>query len=107
MEGFVAQNLCNGSREVRIQAATQLGNLNPKQRHKLAERGVIAPLISMLQSQDHEAIEAALFALLSLAFGNERLVYRSLSIRFKFICPMYIECGAQTKEIYNLYLRTK
>ncbi|CAK7328132.1 unnamed protein product [Dovyalis caffra] len=72
MEEFLVQNLCDGRREVRIQAATELGKLNTKQRHKLAERGVIAPLISMLQSQDYEAIEAALFALLSLAFGNER-----------------------------------
>ncbi|KAJ7014020.1 hypothetical protein D5086_028954 [Populus alba] len=88
MEGFVAQNLCNGSREVRIQAATQLGNLNPKQRHKLAERGVIAPLISMLQSQDYEAIEAALFALLSLAFGNERNKIRIVKLG---VIPVLLE----------------
>ena len=88
MEEFVAQNLCNGSREARIQAATQLGKLNAKQRHKLAERGVAVPLISMLQSQDYEAIEAALFSLLSLAFGNERLVYCSLSILCRFIHSM-------------------
>ncbi|KAF2292262.1 hypothetical protein GH714_018290 [Hevea brasiliensis] len=72
MEEFVVQNLFNGEREAQIQAAAQLGKLTSKQRHKLAERGIISPLISMLQCQDYEAIEAALFALLSLAFGSER-----------------------------------
>lgn len=68
------ENLFNGEREAQIGAANELANLSSKQRHKLAERGVISPLISMLHSQDYEAIKAALFALLSLAFGSERLV---------------------------------
>ncbi|KAJ6751576.1 hypothetical protein OIU85_002048 [Salix viminalis] len=88
MEEFVAQNLCNGSREARIQAATQLGKLNAKQRHKLAERGVAVPLISMLQSQDYEAIEAALFSLLSLAFGNERNKIRIVKLG---VIPVLLE----------------
>lgn len=68
----MVENLFNGDREAQVQAARVLSNLSSKQRHKLAERGVIAPLIFMLQSQDYEAIEAALFALLSLAYSNER-----------------------------------
>lgn len=75
MEEVVMENLFNGEREAQIGAANELANLGSKQRHKLAERGVIPPLISMLHSQDYEAIEAALFALLSLAFGSERLVF--------------------------------
>ncbi|KAH7532450.1 hypothetical protein FEM48_Zijuj04G0021200 [Ziziphus jujuba var. spinosa] len=72
MEKTVEENLFNGEREAQIQAATELANLSSKQKHKLAERGVIVPLLSMLHSQNYEAIEAALFALLSLAFGSER-----------------------------------
>lgn len=74
MEEAVIENLFNGEREVQVEAARDLSKLSSKQRQKLAERGVIEPLILMLQSQDYDAIEAALFALLSLAFGSERLV---------------------------------
>lgn len=74
MEKSVEEHLFSGEREAQIQAATELANLTSKQKHKLAERGVIVPLISMLHLQNYEAIEAALFALLSLAFGSERLV---------------------------------
>jgi hypothetical protein len=75
MEEVVIENLFNGDTEAQVQAARDLSKLSSKQRHKLAERGVTAPLILMLQSQDYDAIEAALFALLSLAFGSERFVY--------------------------------
>lgn len=67
------ENLFNGEREVQVEAARDFSKLSSKQRQKLAERGVIEPLILMLHSQDYDAIEAALFALLSLAFGSERL----------------------------------
>lgn len=73
MEEVVIENLFNGERQVQVEAARDLSKLSSKQRQKLAERGVIEPLILMLQSQDYDAIEAALFALLSLAFGSERL----------------------------------
>ncbi|KAI4350634.1 hypothetical protein L6164_005072 [Bauhinia variegata] len=72
MEKEVVGNLWHGDREAQIQAAMLLSRLSSKQRHKLADKGVIEPLISMLNSQDYEAIEAALCALLSLAFGSER-----------------------------------
>jgi hypothetical protein len=77
MEEMVVENLFNGEREAQIEAARELSKLSSKQRHKLVERGVMSPLILMLHSQDYEAIEAALFALLSFAFGSERLVYSS------------------------------
>ncbi|XP_010551927.1 PREDICTED: U-box domain-containing protein 2 [Tarenaya hassleriana] len=72
MEEFVAERLLRGDKAAKTQAAVELSNLSRKQRHKLAERGVISPLISILHSQDHNSIEAALSALLSLAFGSER-----------------------------------
>lgn len=70
----MVENLFSGDREVQIQAATELSKLSSKQRHRMAERGIISPLVSMLQSQDYEAIEASLLALLGLAFGSERFV---------------------------------
>ncbi|KAH1132132.1 hypothetical protein AAZX31_05G003300 [Glycine max] len=72
MEKEVVENLWNGDRDSQIQAALELGRLSRKQRHKLEESGVMVPLVSMLHSQDYEAIEAALCALLSLSFGSER-----------------------------------
>ncbi|XP_039014340.1 uncharacterized protein LOC120144312 [Hibiscus syriacus] len=84
MEDWVVENLCNGNRESQIEAATQLSKLSSKQRHRLAETGIIPPLISMLQSQDFEAIEASLLSLLGLAFGSERSVCLSLRLHFSF-----------------------
>lgn len=78
MEDMLVDGLFHGDREARIQAATELAKLSRRQKHMLVERGIIAPLVSMLGSQDYEAIEAALLSLLSLAFGSERLVLRSL-----------------------------
>ncbi|XVE67864.1 hypothetical protein DITRI_Ditri09bG0022100 [Diplodiscus trichospermus] len=72
MEDLLVENLFNGNREMQIEAATELSKLSSKQRHRLAERGIISPLVSMLQSQDYQAIEASLLALLGLAFGSER-----------------------------------
>lgn len=80
MEKMVVENLLSDERESQIRAANELANLGTKQRQKLAERGVIAPLISMLHSEDYEVTEAALVALLSLAFGSERLVFISLPV---------------------------
>ncbi|KAL8139483.1 hypothetical protein V2J09_005504 [Rumex salicifolius] len=64
--------LINGRGEQQIQAALELNNLTSKQKHKFVERGMITPLVSMLNSCVYEAIEAALLALLSLAYGSER-----------------------------------
>ncbi|KAI6671320.1 hypothetical protein NL676_006205 [Syzygium grande] len=72
MEDFVVEALLSGDGEAQIQGAIELSKLNSKQRHRLADRGVIPPLVSMLHSQDFGATEASLFALLALAFGSER-----------------------------------
>ncbi|KAK3183640.1 hypothetical protein Dsin_030926 [Dipteronia sinensis] len=72
MEEMLLDGLFNGDTQVQIQAASQLCKLSSRHRHKLVERGIISPLVSMLHSQDYEAVEAALLSLLSLAFGSER-----------------------------------
>lgn len=82
MEDLLADSVFNGDREAQIQAASQFGKLSSKQKQKLVDRGVIVPLVSMLHSQDYEAIEAALLSLLSLAFGSERLVLYFMIILF-------------------------
>lgn len=73
----MVEALVSGGRDAQVQAAMELPKLANKQRQKMGERGVIPPLISMLSSRDYEAIEAALTALLSLAFGSERYVFKS------------------------------
>ncbi|KAL1205997.1 U-box domain-containing protein 3 [Cardamine amara subsp. amara] len=72
MEEIVVESLLKGNREAQIEAAIELSNLSRKQRQKMAEREIISPLLSMLQSQDCITTEVALSALLSLAFGSER-----------------------------------
>lgn len=100
MEDLVVENLFNGNRELQIQAATQLSKLGSKQRHKLAETGIISPLISMLQSQDFEAIEASLLALLGLAFGSER---NKIRIVKSGIIPVLLELlQCQNEELIEL-----
>lgn len=79
----MAEALLFGDREAQIIAAREIGNLSTKQKKKLAENGVISPLILMLRSQDYESIEAALFALLNLAFGSERLVCVFIILKFE------------------------
>ncbi|KAK0589192.1 hypothetical protein LWI29_010918 [Acer saccharum] len=71
-EMLLLDGLFNGDTQVQIQAASQLSKLSSRHRHKLVERGIISPLVSMLHSQDYDAIQAALLSLLSLAFGSER-----------------------------------
>ncbi|KAL7232646.1 hypothetical protein ACSBR2_010625 [Camellia fascicularis] len=77
-EAAVVEALLCGDGQRRILAAKRVCKATSKQRHKLAERGVVAPLVMMLhprqqqQMQDYDSIEAALFALLSLASGSER-----------------------------------
>ncbi|CAN6974661.1 hypothetical protein Bca4012_000953 [Brassica carinata] len=72
MEEIVVESLLRGNREAQIEAAIELSNLSRKQRQKVAERDIISPLLSMLQSQDSITTEISLSALLSLAFGSER-----------------------------------
>ncbi|XP_060196047.1 U-box domain-containing protein 4 isoform X1 [Lycium barbarum] len=73
MEEMVVEALLFGDRQAQLLAARQLAQFSTKQRHNIAQKGIIPPLILMLSTSDYEAIEAALFALLSIAFRSERL----------------------------------
>lgn len=75
MEEMVMEALLFGDRQAQLLAARQLAQFSTKQRHNLVEKGVVPPLILMLSTNDYEAIEAALFALLSIAFRSERLAH--------------------------------
>lgn len=68
----MAEALLYGEGEAQIAAARQIGKLDTMQKKILAENGAISPLVMMLHAPDYESIEAALFALLNLAFGSER-----------------------------------
>ncbi|CAI9763176.1 unnamed protein product [Fraxinus pennsylvanica] len=72
MEEEVVEALRFGGRDGRIAAAREVAKFSSKQRRGVAEKGVFSPLVLMLCEKDYEATEAALFALLSLAFGSER-----------------------------------
>ncbi|OMO69328.1 Armadillo [Corchorus olitorius] len=100
MEDLVVENLFSGNNQVQIQAATQLSKLSSKQRHRLAERGIISPLVSMLQSQDFEAIQASLLALLGLAFGSERNKTRIVKAGIMPILLSLLQC--QSEELVEL-----
>ncbi|KAF3683980.1 hypothetical protein CQW23_03874 [Capsicum baccatum] len=72
MEEMVVEALLFGDRQAQLLAATQLPQFSSKQRHNIAEKGIVPPLVMMLSTNDYEVIEAALFALLSIAFRSER-----------------------------------
>ncbi|OIT31996.1 PREDICTED: U-box domain-containing protein 7 [Nicotiana attenuata] len=72
MEEMVVEALLFGDRQAQLFGARQIGQFSSKQRHKIVEKGIVPPLILMLSTNDYEAIEAALFALLSIAFRSER-----------------------------------
>ncbi|XP_010248635.1 PREDICTED: U-box domain-containing protein 10 [Nelumbo nucifera] len=73
MEDLVVEALFNGGRETQIRAATYLTKLTTEAKNLLVDKGVVTPLVFMLCSkQDYEAIEAALFALLSLATRSQK-----------------------------------
>jgi len=75
-----------------IHGAIELSRLTSKQKHKLVEKGIIHPLLSMLDSYEYEAIEAALLALLSLAYGSERYV-------FEVTIPFCLSRGSVWQEV--------
>ncbi|KAM7268748.1 hypothetical protein ACFE04_010914 [Oxalis oulophora] len=95
MEELVAETLFHGKGETWIRAATELSKLNSKQRHKLVERGVIVPLVSMLSCQDYQAVEASLFALLSLAFGSERNKIRIVQSGVIHVLLEIVQCQSE------------
>lgn len=80
MEDVIVEALLSNEREDQILAARELGKLASRARQKLAERGIISRLVFMLHMHDDEAIEAALLALLSLAFHSERYCLHHFTI---------------------------
>ncbi|KAI3828121.1 hypothetical protein L1987_02218 [Smallanthus sonchifolius] len=74
----ISDKLINGDLATKIQAAREIRsmirnrNSSGKIRAKFAAAGVIQPLVLMLCSQQHDAREVSLLALLNLASRNER-----------------------------------
>ncbi|XP_014507959.1 uncharacterized protein LOC106767548 [Vigna radiata var. radiata] len=95
MEKEVVESLWNGHVESQIQAALELCRLSSKQRHKLEESRVMVPLISMLHSENYEAVEAALCALLSLSFGSERNKIRIIKYGSLPVLLSLLHCDSQ------------
>ncbi|KAL6960546.1 hypothetical protein U1Q18_038309 [Sarracenia purpurea var. burkii] len=96
----VEEALLFGDGERRIVGARRLCELTSKQRHKLAERGVVGPLILMLRAQECEAIEVALLALLRLASGSER---NKIHIAKSGVLPLLLQLlHCKNKSIFNL-----
>ncbi|OVA20617.1 Armadillo [Macleaya cordata] len=75
MEDFV-EALVNGEREAQIKAAIDISELKSNQRKMLGIDHdvdiIINRLVSMLCSQDYNAIQASVLALISFASGNDR-----------------------------------
>ncbi|XP_027181892.1 uncharacterized protein LOC113780277 [Coffea eugenioides] len=65
MEDVIVEALLSNKREAQILAAKELGKLATKLRQKLAERGIISRLVTMLRKQVYEATEAALCSALN------------------------------------------
>ncbi|XP_027169641.1 uncharacterized protein LOC113769387 [Coffea eugenioides] len=65
MEDVIVEALLSNEREAQILAARELGKLATKLRQKLAERGIISRLVTMLRKQVYEAAEAALCSALN------------------------------------------
>ncbi|CAN4081736.1 unnamed protein product [Withania somnifera] len=95
MEKMVVEALLFGDRQAQLLAARQLAQFPSKQRHNIADKGIVPSLILMLNTNDYEAIEAALFALLSIAFcKNDQLV--ELGVAFLLTLS---SCGSNKLEI--------
>lgn len=92
MEDVIVEALLSNEREAQILAARELGKLATKLRQKLAERGIISRLVTMLRTQDYEATEAALCALLCLAFHSERYCLHQLKFAVFEIASDGIGC---------------
>lgn len=71
----IVWSVLNGGEDVKISAAKEIRRItktSAKNRARLAAAGIIIPLVSMLQSANMDAKEAAVLALLNLAVKNER-----------------------------------
>uniref|UniRef100_A0A7N0REY0 Uncharacterized protein n=1 Tax=Kalanchoe fedtschenkoi TaxID=63787 RepID=A0A7N0REY0_KALFE len=99
MEGCgVIEALVGGDREARVSAAREVIEMASRQRQKLAEKGVIAPLILMMgRGEDEGVVGVALYALLSLAFGSERNKVRIVKCgAVPVLCEMLGSSGSLT-----------
>lgn len=95
----VAHRLINGEDlKTKIQAAREIRKLvrnssSVKARSKFAAAGVIQPLVFMLGSDNPDARETSLLALLNLAARNERSVSHYLGIFcLSTLCILYSVC---------------
>lgn len=95
----VAHRLINGEDlKTKIQAAREIRKLvrnssSVKARSKFAAAGVIQPLVFMLGSDNPDARETSLLALLNLAARNERSVGHYLGIFcLSTLCILYSVC---------------
>uniref|UniRef100_A0A0D6QSP8 U-box domain-containing protein n=1 Tax=Araucaria cunninghamii TaxID=56994 RepID=A0A0D6QSP8_ARACU len=71
----IARSVVHGEEDVKIRAAKEIRMMtkkSAKSRAHLAAAGVIGPLVEMLRSDNMEAKESAVLALLNLAVKNER-----------------------------------
>lgn len=69
----VAEALLYGDHEAKTAALEAVAHLTNKERHKLADNGLISLIVSMLHNPSHfKSLESAIFALLSLAYGSEK-----------------------------------
>ncbi|GAU45167.1 hypothetical protein TSUD_245330 [Trifolium subterraneum] len=72
---LISEKLTNGNLNSKIEAAREIRRMvrkSTKTRSKLADTGVIQPLIFMLSSSNFDARHSSLLALLNLAVRNER-----------------------------------
>jgi vacuolar protein 8 len=72
---LLSEKLTNGNLNSKIEAAREIRRMirkSSKTRSKLADTGVIQPLIFMLSSSNFDARHSSLLALLNLAVRNER-----------------------------------
>jgi vacuolar protein 8 len=71
----LSEKLTNGNLNTKIEAAREIRRMvrkSSKTRSKIADAGVIQPLIFMLSSSNIDARQSSLLALLNLAVRNER-----------------------------------
>lgn len=76
MEELV-EALVNGDRKVQTKAAIEISEVKGTQKRKMLIDVdiIIHGLVLMLKSQDYEAIEASLLALISVSSGSDRYTY--------------------------------
>jgi len=87
----LSEKLTNGNLNTKIEAAREIRRMvrkSSKTRSKIADAGVIQPLIFMLSSSNTDARQSSLLALLNLAVRNER--YKDLFFFLFLIWVLYL-----------------